>query len=237
MRLPLLFLHIAGGMVGLLAGTVAMVYRKGSLGHRISGNVFVVAMLTMGACAVWLAYMAHQTTNLFGGLLTVYMITTAWLTARQRDRGTNLFDWGAMIFALAIAASVLTQAVLVTRGVMPRQPGVPLGMYFFTGSIPLLAGAGDLRMLSRGGISGSARIARHLWRMCYGWFIATGSFFLGKQQEFPVVLRKQYLLVPLAVLPLILLVYWLVRVKVSTHRAVWKLTHGNPRPMPEAVTH
>jgi len=35
MRLPLLFLHIAGGIVGLLAGAVAMVYRKGSRGHRI----------------------------------------------------------------------------------------------------------------------------------------------------------------------------------------------------------
>jgi len=215
MRLPLLFLHIAGGIVGLLAGAVAMVYRKGSRGHRISGNVFVVAMLTMGGCAAWLAFRAHQTMNLFGGLLTVYMITTAWLTGRQRDRGTSLFDWGAMIFALAIAASVLTQAILVTQGVMARQPGVPLGMYFFMGSIPMLCAAGDLRMLIRGGISGSSRIGRHLWRMCYGWFIATGSFFLGKQQEFPVALRKQYLLVPLAVLPLILLVYWLVRVRVG----------------------
>lgn len=215
MRLPLLLLHIAGGMVGLLAGAVAMVYRKGSRGHRISGNVFVVAMLIMGACAAWLAYVAHQTTNLFGGLLTLYLITTAWLTGRHSDRGTSLFDWGAMIFALAIAASLLTQAALVTRGVMPRQPGVPLGMYFFMASIPLLAAGGDLRMLIRGGVSGSARIARHLWRMCYGWFIATGSFFLGKQQEFPVVLRKQYLLVPLAVLPLLLLVYWLARVRVG----------------------
>ena len=35
MPLPLLFLHIAGGMVGLLSGTVAMVYRKGSRGHRM----------------------------------------------------------------------------------------------------------------------------------------------------------------------------------------------------------
>ena len=54
----------------------------------------------------------------------------------------------------------------------------------FTASIPLLAAIGDLRMLLRGGISGTSRITRHLWRMCYGLFIATGSFFLGQQQVF-----------------------------------------------------
>jgi hypothetical protein len=67
-------------------------------------------------------------------------------------------------------------------------------------------------MLVRGGISGTARLARHLWRMCFGLFIASGSFFLGKQEFFPAAIRKQYLLVPLAILPLLLLIYWLARV-------------------------
>jgi hypothetical protein len=48
--------------------------------------------------------------------------------------------------------------------------------------------------------------------MCFGLFIATGSFFLGQQQVFPLAIRKQYILAPLAILPLILLIYWLVRV-------------------------
>jgi hypothetical protein len=52
-------------------------------------------------------------------------------------------------------------------------------MTFFMGSVMLLAGAGDVRMLVRGGVFGAKRIARHLWRMCFGLFIAAGSFFLG----------------------------------------------------------
>lgn len=215
MRLPLLFLHIAGGMVGLLSGALAMVYRKGSRGHRVAGNVFVITMLVMGTSATWLAIMRQQTDNIFGGLLTVYMISTAWLTARRRNNETSLFDWGAFVFVLALTASLATRAVLVARGQAAVQPGVPVGMLFFTASIPLLAAVGDLRMLLRGGISGTPRIARHLWRMCYGWFIATGSFFLGKQQFFPAFMRKPYLLIPLAILPLVMLIYWLVRVKVS----------------------
>ena len=67
------------------------------------------------------------------------------------------------------------------------------------------------RMLARGGVSGTQRIARHLGRMCFGLFIATGSFFLGRQQIFPVVFRTTYLLVLLAVLPLMLMIFWLIR--------------------------
>lgn len=215
MRPALWFLHIAGGMVGLLSGTVAMVYRKGSRGHRAAGNVFVVAMLIMGTCGSTLAMMKHQTNNVFGGLLAVYMITTAWLAGHRRDGETSIFDWGTLVFGLAIGGSLITVGVLVANGQATPQAGVPLGMYFFMGSIPLLAAAGDIRMLMRGGISGTARIARHLWRMCFGLFIATGSFFLGQQQVFPVAIRKQYILAPLAILPLVLLIYWLVRVRIS----------------------
>ena len=214
MRLPFLALHIAGGMIGLLAGMFAIVFRKGSRGHRVAGNVFVVSMLIMGAAASYLAFMKNETENFFGGLLTLYMITTAWLTARCSQPETSLFDWGALAFALSIGASLLIRSVLVARGLAAAQPGVPLGMYFFTAAIPLLAATGDVRMLVRGGISGRARIARHLWRMCYGWFIATGSFFLGKQQLFPAVIRKQYLLVPLDIFPLVALIYWLLRIRI-----------------------
>jgi uncharacterized membrane protein len=215
MRLPLLVLHITAGIVGLLSGAAAMSFRKGSRGHRAAGNVFVVAMLTMGACGSTLALMKHQMNNVFGGLLTVYMITTAWLAGHRRDGETSVFDWGALVFGLAIGASLVTLGVLVANGQAAPQAGVPLGMYFFMGTIPLLAAVGDIRMLMRGGISGTPRIARHLWRMCFGLFIATGSFFLGQQQVFPTAIRKQYILTPLAILPLILLIYWMIRVRIG----------------------
>jgi len=219
MRLPLLVLHITGGIVGLLSGTVAMSFRKGSPGHRLSGNVFVVSMLIMGLCGSTLALMKHQMNNVFGGLLTFYLITTAWLTGRRRDGQTTLLDWGALVFGIAIGASLLTLGILVARGLAVPEAGVPLGMYFFMGTIPLLAAAGDLRMLLRGGISGTPRLARHLWRMCFGLFIASGSFFLGQQQVFPPAIRKQYILAPLAILPLILLIYWMIRIRL-TRRAI-----------------
>jgi hypothetical protein len=219
MRLPFLVLHITGGIVGLLSGTVAILYRKGSQGHRSAGNVFVVSMLIMAACATYLAVLKHQMGNIIGGPLTFYLITTAWLAGRRGNQKPGIFDKGALVMALAIGVSLWALGILMVRGQVEPQPGVPIGMCFFMGTIPLLAATGDIRMLARGGISGRPRLVRHLWRMCFGLFIATGSFFLGQQQVFPAAIRKQYILAPLAILPLVLLIYWLVRVKFT---ARWK---------------
>jgi hypothetical protein len=68
-------------------------------------------------------------------------------------------------------------------------------------------------MLARGGISGRQRITRHMWRMCYGLFIATGSFFPGQQQVFPAFLRGSIFLSLPALLPLPLLIYWFFHVR------------------------
>jgi len=43
----LLFIHIPAGVVGLLSGTSAAYFRKGSRLHAAAGNVFVVSMLIM----------------------------------------------------------------------------------------------------------------------------------------------------------------------------------------------
>jgi hypothetical protein len=105
-------------------------------------------------------------------------------------------------------------------------------MIFFTGSVMLLAAAGDVRMLVRGGVLGAKRIARHLWRMCFGLFIAAGSFFLGGAnrplrllstvglgQHLPQALFSVGVYLVLTVLPLVLLVFWLVRVRfMSTYK-------------------
>jgi hypothetical protein len=90
----------------------------------------------------------------------------------------------------------------------------------------LLAAAGDVRMLLRGGIFGAKRIARHLWRMCFGLFIAAGSFFMGPSnrplrllstvglgQHIPPALFSTTLYLILTILPLVLLIFWLIRIR------------------------
>ncbi len=213
MRLPLLILHILGGTLGLIAGTIAMIARKGGQLHRLSGNIFTLAMLTLATSGFWLAILKSQISNVIAAVLTFYLIGSAWLAGRRRD-STGLLDWIGLFLCPASAAGVLTlgfRAVHSATGT--GQPGAPAVMSFLFGGILLLAAAGDTRVLAHGGISGRPRIVRHLWRMCVGLFIATGSFFLGQPQVFPAALRGSiYLIVP-AVLPLPLLIFWLIRVR------------------------
>jgi hypothetical protein len=223
---PILIVHICGGSLGLLSGTAAMSFRKGSLRHVLAGKVFVASMLTMGAFATYLAIVRHQPSNIGAGFLTFYLIGTAWLTARRRDGETSRFDWIVLLIPLALGILTWMNGIKVIRSGASSQDGVPVGMTFFMGSVMLLAAAGDVRMLVRGGVFGAKRIARHLWRMCYGLFIAAGSFFLGPSnrplrllstvgigQHLPPALFSTGLYLILTVLPLFLLIFWLVRVR------------------------
>jgi len=209
---PLLPVHISAGVVGILSGAAAMSFRKGSPRHVLAGKVFVIAMLTLGASAVYLAFMKHQMGNVLGGTFTLYLVVTAWLTARRRDGETSIFDWGALLVPSAIGIALWIAGLKVVHSPTPPKDGVPVGMYFFMGSVMLLAAAGDVRMLLRGGVLGNKRIVRHLWRMCFGFFVATGSFFLGQQQVFPAWLRGSGVLFIPALLPLVLLIFWVFRV-------------------------
>ena len=223
---PILVVHICGGTLGLLSGTAAMSFRKGSPRHVLAGKVFVASMLTMAVFAVYLAITRHQPSNIGGGILTFYLIGTAWLTARRRDGETSRFDWVVLLIPLAIGVLLWMNGLRVVRSGARSQDGVPAGMMFFMGSVCLLAAAGDVRMLVRGGVFGAKRIARHLWRMCFGLFIAAGSFFLGPSnrplrllstvglgQHLSPTLFSTTLYLVLTILPLILLIFWLVRVR------------------------
>jgi uncharacterized membrane protein len=211
MRLPLLILHILGGSIGLLSGTFAIAVRKGGRMHRVFGNIFTIAMLTLASSGFCLAILKSQTGNIIGSVLTFYMISTAWLAGRRGNTGP--LDWSALFFGVGVAAAILTFAIHSVLIPASADPNAPAAMAFFMGAILLLAVSGDIRMLARRQLAGRQRITRHLWRMCFGLFIATGSFFLGQQQVFPAFLRGSVFLVVLAVLPFPVMIYWLIRVR------------------------
>jgi hypothetical protein len=212
---PILLVHICAGMVGMVSGAAAILLRKGSRRHAWAGAVFVASMLTMAAIATYLAVVKHQTDNILGGTLTLYLIATAWLTAKRKAGETSGFDWVAMLFPLVLGILIWIAGIRMVQAGSP-EGGLRTGMAFFMGTVLLLAAAGDLRMLLRGGVFGLQRIVRHLWRMCLGLFIASGSFFLGQGSKiFPSLLKDSpWMMIP-AFLPLAVLVFWLFRVRLA----------------------
>jgi hypothetical protein len=179
----------------------------------MAGNVFFISMLTMSGIGASLALVKQQAGNVFGGILTFYLVSTAWLTARRRDGQTRKFDWVGLLAALMIGCVILSFGVAAAQSPSFSKDGVPAPMYFVLASVALLSAVGDLRMLLRGGLFGIHRIIRHLWRMCFGLFVASGSIFIARPQLFPAFMRTTYLLIVLGVLPLLLMIFWFVRVR------------------------
>lgn len=209
----ILFLHIAGGTVGMVSGATAMLAPKGRRLHRIAGTVFFLSMLTMATIATVVSPLLPeaQWTNTTAGAFTLYLVATAWLTVRRRDGEVGRFEKGAVLVPIGIAIMGLMLGVL--HGGTPRAAGFAT-VYVFA-VFAALAAAGDLRLIRRGGLSGADRIARHVWRMSAALFVAMGSFFLGQQQVLPETVRGTFLpaLPVLAVVGLGL--FWFLRVRFS----------------------
>jgi uncharacterized membrane protein len=93
MRLPLLILHISAGVLAMLAGALAIGFRKGSRGHRMAGNVFVICMLSVSGLGAYLAFRKSEADNVLGGIFTFYLVATAWATARRGEAESWKLEW------------------------------------------------------------------------------------------------------------------------------------------------
>ena len=221
----ILTLHIGGGTVGLLSGAVALLTRKGGRIHRSAGAVFLVAMLTMSGIGGIVAPFMHDRVSTVAGFMTFYLILTGWMTARRRE-GVGAIEVAGLFVAVGgvISMAVLSwMAAQTPEGTLDGSP--PQAFYIF-GAVSTIAALSDLKLVLRGGISGAQRIARHVWRMCFGLFVATGSLFLGQQQVFPDWVRHTPVLLVAALAPLPFLLFWMLRVHLS------KKYRGRTTPVP-----
>lgn len=209
--MTLLPVHVVAGLIAIVAGFVAVFARKGGKLHRKSGMAFVYSMLLMSASASLMAASLSQKFNPAQGVLTFYLVATGVLTVRRRPEDSRWIEIVALIVAMAVAVYEIMIGIEAMNTPKGTVDGLPAAVVFVFASIALLAVIGDIRMLTRG-IHGARRIARHLWRMCFGLFVATGSFFLGQTDVFPKPIRIIPLLAIPALLPLLLLLYWMARV-------------------------
>jgi hypothetical protein len=210
------WIHVAGGTIALVAGTVAVAVRKGSGLHASAGTWFLVSMLLLGVTASILAPFKSPPDSPIGGIMVCYFVATAWMTARRRSGTPGRFEKIACAIVLAIAAAIIAsgfKAALAPAGQFSGPPGP--GVLFALGGICLLAGLLDLKFIIRGKLSATQRISRHLWRMCFAFFVATGSFFLGQQDVLPQAVRGSPIVFVLAFAPFALMLFWLVRVRFS----------------------
>jgi hypothetical protein len=214
----LLWMHISAGILALLSGAAAVGARKGGPLHARAGTWFFASMLLLGVTASILEPFRSPPGSPLAGLFVCYFVTTGWVAARRRDGTTGRFE----ILACAIALG--TAALMALGGLTGSTSPAGVGPVFALAGFCLLAGLGDLGTILRGTLTPVQRISRHLWRMCFAFFIATGSFFLGQQQVMAAAVRgSPWLFVP-AFAPFAIMLFWLVRLRFP--KAVARLRSG-----------
>jgi hypothetical protein len=208
--IAILWIHIASGLIALLSGTLAIAVRKGGAIHARAGTWFFAAMLVLGVSASILEPFRTPPGSPVTGVFVVYFIATSWVAARRRDGTTGRFEIVACVAALGLGAAMVWGGLSGAS----RTP-VGSGPVFALAGLILLAGLLDLNAILRARLTPVQRISRHLWRMCFAFFIATGSFFLGQQQVLPQAVRGSPILFVLAFAPFAVMAFWLVRVRIG----------------------
>ncbi|MGQ8366945.1 DUF2306 domain-containing protein [Glaciecola sp. 1036] len=210
----LVFLHIFAGSIALLAGTISFLAKKGANTHRKAGKVFVISMVLMTLSGALLAFINDEMLNMVAGLVTFYLVCTAFVAARITTFKPNLTNLSLAFFGLLVGVyAVLTGFHALSQGIA-KIDGNPTQVIIVFGTISLLAALADTYLLKKQKLNNKARLVRHSWRIGVAMFIAAASFFLGQSQVFPGAIRNSFLLVTPVLLVLLSTIYWVVRVRV-----------------------
>jgi uncharacterized membrane protein len=215
-----LITHIASGGLAVLAGAGALSFRKGERFHRAAGVLFVLSMTVMGLSAAYIAWRI-QSVTLPAALFAIYLVATSWLTVRSPNSLAGVWSIAALAFVAGMAGVELWFGWKAFNAPDHKIYGYPAPPYLVTGAVAGLAALFDVKALLSGGVSGPARIARHLWRMCFAFFIALGSFATqGLRHVIPPELKGTplhwALVLGPALLVLLLMIWWLVRVRFTS---------------------
>ena len=216
----LLWAHIGGGAAGIATDAVALASRKGGRIHRSAGKMFFAVMLLCYAVATGVAPFLHveQRTNTVAGLMALYLLLSGWASVQQKDIKAGPYQFAGLAVALGIAGAGALFMQMGASSPTGTVDGAPPQAFVLFTAIGLVAAAGEINVLVRRTLSGAARLARHLWRMCASLFIASGSFFLGQAQFLPDWVRSSGLNAAMALAPLVAMLVYLVVVRLPKRR-------------------
>ncbi|MGI9325516.1 MAG: hypothetical protein ACR2PZ_09880 [Pseudomonadales bacterium] len=205
------YIHVGAATLALVAGAVALCARKGAKAHKQSGYVFVASMIVMAIPAGLVSYTTGKPFDVLSSILTCYMVLTGLLAFRMSAKR-------ASIALMSLAGLCISGYVAVEIGTIVtdvRDTDAPVGAGYVFATILGLALWGDFRGLSQSLSPQQVRI-RHLWRMSFGLFMATGNLFGVRPHLFPDWMQDSGVLVLLAIAPLLVMVYWRFRLRPQT---------------------
>ena len=176
-------------------------------------------MLASAATGVGLGLVEPVMLSAIGGAQVIYLVATSWVTIRRSEGQCGVFEIIAFILTLIIACIGGLYGLEATQSEDGLKDGFPAILYFIYGTaIGAACAIADLTVILRGGVSGSHRLARHLWRMGFAMYVATASFFLGQPQVFPEALRGTLILASPVLFVIATTPFWTIWVHLKVRR-------------------
>ena len=197
--------HTPAGTVAFLSAIAAFGYSKGSWAHRRSGRYFTVSMLIMAVSGSLAGFLKGTPNDVFLGLMVFYSVFTAWLTTFHKEGETDFLEYIALAWVVTLG--------LIAFSYDPSEGEPYPEMYALWVGLAIFFAVGDIRNLYKRGLSGSQRIARHLWRMCFSLMWAAMAFVdkIVKMTGATIEEMPYVAVIPMSLI-LILTIYWLHRV-------------------------
>ncbi len=210
-------LHVLIGTIGIVSGVAALVFSKGKKQHKLAGNIFFITMLVSASFGLHTAYLKTDipfSTALFTcfiGFFTLYLVSTSWITVKRRPGKKGKAEVIALVYILAVAIYALTfgvDAAKADAGISKNgAPAMDVGVFYFFAVFAILLALGDLLLIKAGGIRGTKRIARHLWRMTMAFIMSVAIVFLGNSHVFPKAIQEfSVFFVPVLAIPVLCLI-------------------------------
>jgi len=208
----MLIFHIIAGAIVLLGGATALFAKKGLNLHKLSGNIFFIAMVIMSLSATYLEFQLGDIPIM--GILSLYFSYTSWVTVKRQEKKVGKLEYSGFLIITVIAITFYRWGWDIVYNGQKLEGTLPIEGYFIFGTFAAIAATLDLILIINGGAIGAHRIARHLWRMCIALLMALLSFI--SQDIFPEFILTTGLIWSPVLLLLLTMLYWLCRVLFSS---------------------
>lgn len=214
-----LILHIAGGSIGLLSGSLNLIQTKGNKKHRIVGKAFVYSMLTTGISALILSAIHPNNFLFIVGVFTIYLVATGnrfiYLKMLGKSQRPTIVDRGITLGML------ITALVFIVLGIKNLLASNNFGVVFIVfGALGLRFIKTDFDNYKGNFKSKNYWLLVHLQRMTGAYIAAVTAFLVVNAKHSPINLPPAvFWLLPTFILtPLI--ISWSRKYKIKPVSAV-----------------
>jgi len=171
-----IYLHAGLGGIALLAGTIALIAKKGNATHKKSGKVFYNSMLSSALLALVISVLpGHESPFLFAiGVFSSYFLLCGYRSLRFKRASVSLRFDKFLAYGIIVTGILMIAYPLISSGKL----NIVLAVF---GGASLIFGIRDLRLFRDLKRLRKSWLKLHLGKMMGGYIAAVSAFFVVNQ--------------------------------------------------------